>query len=79
MVLTLDRAHGVDEGLLLLDGVSTYLQQGQYEGGEFVAHRQARKADVDGASGAGDGKGGGALIVDGLTDAHFVRQGGDLG
>ena len=44
-----------------------------------MAHRQARKADVDGATGAGDGKGGGALIVDGLTDAHFVRQGGDLG
>ena len=44
-----------------------------------MAHRQACKADVDGASGAGDGEGRGALVVDGFTDADVVRQGGDLG
>ena len=79
VVLPLDCPHRVDEGLLLFDRVATDLEQGQHQGGELVAHRQTGEADVALGAWRGDGERRGPLVVDGVTDAHLVRQGSDLG
>ena len=77
-VLPLEVSDLLDGGVVGLRRVPTDVEQGEDEGGELVAERDAGEADLDVGADAGDGERRAALVVVGPADGDLVRQARDL-
>jgi hypothetical protein len=69
----------IDHRRIHLGRVAAALQQGQHQGGEFVAHGDAGKADARRLAGAADGERGLAGVVAILAHGDLGRERGDVG